>query len=353
MHWTALDGLRGLAVLGVVGFHLGLAPLGSGGWLGVDVFFVISGFVVTTAFARHRLSGADTVDFVLRRAARLLPGLAVFLVVTAVVAVATSAERSADLRAVAASAAQVANLEMIAVGPSATPTRHLWSLSIEWQFYLGLPALVALAARTGRHGALVVLGAALASMALRVVTLRWAVASPWAVYLATPTRLDGLLIGVALALLAPGWHRPIGAVWSGTGLLVTVAALALVPQWYEAPVPTLVLAIPAVTAATALVVRAVVDDSLPAAASRALSSRPLRWVGERSYSIYLWHVLVGVVLLGGGERWPGVWPFTLQAVVSVAAAALVHSVVEQPARLALTVRIDRRLTRRTAIVTAG
>lgn len=357
MHWTALDGLRGLAVLGVVGFHLGLTPLGAGGWLGVDVFFVVSGLVVTTAFARHRRAGADTVDFLLRRAARLVPALGVYLVAVVVVVVATSSRPAAELRAVAASAAQVANIEMIAAGPLGTPTEHLWSLSIEWQFYLALPVVAAVTAAvtadSARRCTLVVLGAALGSMMLRVAALQWAVASPWAIYLATPTRLDGLLVGVALATVPHRGRRRVGPALSGAALAVVIAAMSLVPRWYEVPVPALVLAIPTVTVATALVVRAVVDGSLPRLASRILSTGPLPWIGQRSYSIYLWHVLVGMVLLGGGETWPGLGPFTVQVTASLVVAALAYSIVEQPARRALTVHIDRRLAARIEPVRAG
>ncbi len=340
MHWAALDGLRGIAVTAVVGYHVGVAPLGTGGWLGVDVFFVVSGFVVTTTWLRRHADGGSTAEFVARRAARLLPALAVYLAVVA--AVLLGSGTSADRRALVASLFQVANFEMIARGPATSPTQHLWSLSIEWQFYLLLPfLLLAVHKRSRRLGIVALTGCAALSAATRVLLLGPLDATPWTAYLATPSRLDGLLLGAALAMAAPGRHVAVPTPVVVGAAFVIAAGLAGMPRWYTAPIPALVLGVTVVSICTAVVVGAVADGRLPRPIEVVLTNRTLRWLGERSYSIYLWHVLIAVVLIGDGEQWQGLWIFGLQIAASLAVATAAWTLVEQPSRRALTAAIDR------------
>jgi peptidoglycan/LPS O-acetylase OafA/YrhL len=351
MHWEALDGLRGLAVLAVVGYHVGVAPLG-GGWLGVDIFFVVSGFVVTTTWARRRASGSTTAEFLARRAARLLPALVTYLTVSTAALLATGSRP--DPRALIASLLQVANIEMIVHGPQTTATQHLWSLSIEWQFYVLLPLVLGLiVTRAPKLITVVLIGGAALSIATRAMMLGLFESSAWTVYLATPGRLDGLLLGAALGITTPGRRfvvpRPvvIGAA------VVVGAALAATPRWYEAPRTALMFAIPTVSICSAIVVGAVADHRLPRPIDMVLTSRTLRWLGERSYSIYLWHVLVAVVLIGDGEQWQGLWTFCVQVVASITVAALAWSAVEQPSRRALTAAIERACPAPAGPVRAG
>lgn len=340
MHWAALDGLRGIAVLAVLGYHVGVAPLGTGGWLGVDVFFVVSGFVVTATWARRHADGGGTAEFLARRAARLLPALVVYLAVVA--AVTLGSGTAADRRALVAGLLQVANFEMIARGPATSPTQHLWSLSIEWQFYLFLPfLLVALRRRSPRFSVAALTGCAALSALARVLLLGPLGATPWTAYLATAGRLDGLLLGAALAMASPG-RRVVVPTPVVVGAVVVIAAgLAVMPQWYTAPIPALVFGVPVVSICTAVVVGAATDDRLPRPIEVVLTSRVLRWFGERSYSIYLWHVLIAVVLIGDGEQWQGPWIFFLQVSASIAVATVAWSLVEQPSRRALTAAVDR------------
>lgn len=352
MHWAALDGLRGVAVMAVVGYHVGVAPLGAGGWLGVDVFFVVSGFVVTTTWARRRADGASTAEFLARRAARLLPALVVYLAVVA--AVLLGSGTSADRRALAAGLLQVANFEMIARGPATSPTQHLWSLSIEWQFYLLLPfLLLAVRRRSPRLVVALLAGCAALSATARVLLLGPLDATPWTAYLATPGRLDGLLLGAALGMASPGRRVAVPTLVVSVAALVIAAGLAGMPRWYEAPTPALVLGVPLVSICTAVVVGAAADGRLPRPVEVVLTSGVLRWLGERSYSIYLWHVLIAVVLIGDGEQWKGPWVFCLQVVASIAVAAVAWSVVERPSRRALTAMIDRTWPVPVATVRAG
>ncbi len=340
MHWAALDGLRGAAVLTVVCYHVGLTPIGSGGWLGVDVFFVVSGFVITTTWARRHAAGASPAEFLARRAARLLPALIVYLAVAVLVLL--SSGTPVERRAFLAGLLQVANVEMILRGPATSPTQHLWSLSLEWQFYLVVPTLLLVVRSHSQRIAIALLVVcALLSAATRVVLLGLVDPTGWTAYLATPGRLDGLLLGVALGMTVPGRRLAVPTPLVTGAAIVLGTALAATPRWYEVPQVALVLAVPAVSICTAVVVGAAADHRLPRPIDAVLSSHPLGWLGERSYSIYLWHVLIAVVLIGEGEQWQGVWVFCLQVAASIAVGAAAYALVEQPTRRALNAAIDR------------
>lgn len=339
--------------MAVVCYHLGLAPLGSGGWLGVDVFFVISGFVVSTTWARRRADGGNTTEFFARRAARLLPALVVYLAVALVVLLSSGAP--VEPRAFVAGLLQLANLEMIVRDPATSATQHLWSLSLEWQFYLLVPfLLLAVRGHSRRIATRVLVACAVLSATTRVALLGLVDPTGWTAYLATPGRLDGLLLGAALGVAAPGRRLALPTTLVVGAAIVLGSALTVAPRWYEAPQAALVLATPAVSICTAVVVGAAADNRLPRPVDALLSSRTLRWLGERSYSIYLWHVLIAVVLIGDGEQWQGPLIFCLQVAASIAVATAAWSLVEQPSRRALTAAIDRAWpTSRAVHVRAG
>jgi peptidoglycan/LPS O-acetylase OafA/YrhL len=325
-HLSGLDGLRAVAVLAVVIYHAGLGIL-SGGFLGVEVFFVISGFLITALLLREHASTGriDLVRFWLRRGRRLLPALFFLLAAVLAFAVVVVPDEIASLRADALAAfGYVTNWHLIAGDQSyfesiGRPSlfNHLWSLAIEEQFYLVWPLVLGALLIVGRRLALgaTVLGAAgsAAWMALQFDPA----SDPSRVYYGTDTRLTGLLLGSALAFVwvpsvpvlpspATGLSRrrrrklraraAAAGHWANGRLgwvldVVGIAALAgLVAFFFGAD------AFEPFLYQGGLGILAVVTVALIAAAvhprahiGRLLDVRPLRWVGTRSYSIYLWH----------------------------------------------------------------
>jgi peptidoglycan/LPS O-acetylase OafA/YrhL len=216
-----LDGLRALAVIAVLLYHAEL-PWIPGGFLGVEIFFVISGYLITTLLlAEWRQRGRiDVKAFWLRRARRLLPALYLLLVVTLAYAVVFLPGEVAGLRADAIAAfGYVTNWYLVlghesyfeAIGrPSLL--KHLWSLAVEEQFYLLWPPLLALGLSVGaarwreRRVLLVTLALAVASALLMALLYRPEV-DPSRIYFGSDTRAAGLLIGAALAFAWTPWHK--------------------------------------------------------------------------------------------------------------------------------------------------
>jgi peptidoglycan/LPS O-acetylase OafA/YrhL len=321
-----LDGLRAIAVMAVLLYHADLSFI-PGGFLGVEVFFVISGYLITALLlAEWRQKGTINLkDFWLRRARRLLPALYVLLVVTMTFAVVFLPGEVAGLRAdVIAAVGYVTNWFLIfghesyfeAVGrPSLL--QHLWSLAVEEQFYLIWPIVLAvgLGVGTARRRHRLVLTVALVGAAASAVAMAMLYApgvDPSRIYYGTDTRATGLLCGAALAFLwTPGdkyrsadkWAslRSLGAGrirrkwWPAVPLLLDIVGLAALfalilfgltlgefePFLYKG-------GLVAVALATALLI-AVAVHPRSWVVSRLLGSAPMRWVGVRSYGIYLWH----------------------------------------------------------------
>lgn len=350
----ALDGLRALAVALVVAYHLGYSGV-AGGYVGVEVFFVLSGWLVCALLANeHRTTGRiDLRRFWLRRARRLLPAAVTAVVGTLTVATVVSPDRVAALRSDALAALGYhLNWRLIldhqsyfqaADGPSAL--EHLWSLSIEEQFYLLFPLVCGLllwshgSRRRGGVGpavALVLAGVA-ASTVWRLALYRPQV-DPSRLYFGTDTRAAGLLAGVALGLVwAPGRFRPrrIGLVSAGLDLvgLAGVGALA----WYATAVseqrPTAFgLDFALVQVATLGIIAATVFPA-PTLVGQALSARPLQWIGRRSYGIYLihWPVIVFTARAPGQQPAPTA-VVAAQVAGTVALAAISYRWIEQPVR---------------------
>jgi len=348
-----LDGLRALAVLAVIAYHeqFGWAP---GGLLGVGVFFTLSGFLITSllvgewsAHGRIRLG-----DFWLHRARRLLPALFVMLaVVTAWVTLADRA-RLASLRgAVGAAAGYFSNWYLIAQNQSyfarfapPAPFDHLWSLAVEEQFYLLWPvlliaSLILLRRRSAAAAWLVLPTTLLAALsALAMVSFYQPGLDPTRVYEGTDTRAFGLLIGAILALAWPsrstrGAHSAPGRWARGLLDLAGAAGLAGIgvmiwrvgeysPFAYRGGLVLLSVAAAAVVAATAH------PASLVGAA---LGWRPLRWIGVRSYGIYLWHYPV-IVMTSQANVKPSLPLAGLQVAASILLAALSWELIEEPIR---------------------
>ncbi len=350
-YMPGLDGLRAIAVLAVIAFHeqFGWAP---GGLLGVGVFFTLSGYLITGLLLTQWSDDGrmHLRDFWIRRARRLLPALFVMLaVVTAWVTIADRA-RLANLRgAVLAAATYSSNWYLIAANQSyfarfapPAPLDHLWSLAVEEQFYLLWPALLMLGlfflrknrkASVVRWLALPTLMLAAASV-LEMWKLYQPGFDPTRVYEGTDTRAFGLLIGAALAMLCPASAMRKPARWAG--LLLDgagVAGLAVIglmiwrvgqysPFAYHGGLVLLSVATAAVVAAAAC------PGSL---VGQALGWRPLRWIGARSYGIYLWHYPV-IVLTSPANTTEDLPRAVWQIAASVILAALSWHFVEEPVR---------------------
>ena len=293
---AALDGLRAVAVTAVVAYHLGGGAAGAvrGGFLGVDLFFVLSGYLITGLLVReHRdRSRIDLVGFWERRVRRLLPAL---LLVLVVVALATwwaarpetwSARRGDALWTLA----YLANWHFVAAGEDyfaayagASPLRHTWSLSIEEQFYLLWPLVVVGCLRVRRELLAVVAGVLVVASA---AAMAWAygAASLSRAYYGTDGRVQQLLVGALLALLlarARRLPRYAGPAAFAALLLALVLASDAAPVYYRGGA----LAFAALTAVVVADVELRPDGGL----ARALSWAPAAALGRISYGVYLWH----------------------------------------------------------------
>ncbi len=302
-YMPGLDGLRAVAVISVLLYHAEYS-WAIGGFLGVEVFFVISGYLITSLLlAEWRDRGAiDLRRFWLRRARRLLPALFAVIAVTTVVAVFFLPDEVASLRGDVVSAlAYVTNWNFIfgaksyfeAIGrPSMV--QHLWSLAVEEQFYLLWPLLFIGGMRVfGRKRfPLIVVGGAIAS-----TVLMWLLydpdGDPSRVYYGTDTRASGILIGCALAFVWSPWRlRPnvsVGArqLLNVVGGIATVVLLAMLFRTDEFASSLYRGGLLRLDLVTAIVIAVVVHPA--ARLGRVFGVRPLRWVGLRSYGIYLWH----------------------------------------------------------------
>jgi peptidoglycan/LPS O-acetylase OafA/YrhL len=366
-----LDGLRALAVIAVLLYHAQLAWI-PGGFLGVEVFFVISGYLITALLlAEWRQRGSiDLKTFWMRRARRLLPALYVLLIATLAFAVVFLPGEVAGLRGdVLAAFGYVTNWYLIfgqesyfeSVGrPSLL--QHLWSLAVEEQFYLIWPPVLALglglgATRLRRRRVLTIalVGAAVSAVAMALLYVPGA--DPSRIYYGTDTRATGLLFGAALAFLwSPGErHRPAEARhhrltlpargrfrrrWGWTApLLLDVLGLAALGAlvWFCLHLgefqPFLYRGGFALVALTTTATIMAVVHPYTLIGARLLGSAPLRWIGLRSYGIYLWHWPVFMVTRPELDvPIDGLPLLALRLTATVALAHLSYRYIETPVR---------------------
>jgi peptidoglycan/LPS O-acetylase OafA/YrhL len=350
-YWAALDGLRGIAVAAVLLYHFG-APVGTGGYLGVDLFFVISGCVVTTSLRRSLAKGATLPEFFVRRAARLLPNLLLLL---------TTAELwdrwhdgswfGGHGKAVLTGITQTSNLWSYG---GRQEIGHLWSLSEEWQFYLILPFLLpAFCARGVSTGVRWAFGVAAASMALRPIMDLAFHATVGHIYLWPITRLDNLMLGVAVALLVEQGRRPSNPTLPLVAGAGVGGALLLAPFWYLRPELSLFGIMPAVALGSFVLVWSLVSARPDAALNRFLALSPLQYLGKRSYSVYLWHYFLGVAVIAHGETWHGASIFARQVTLSLLVGFSAYAWLEQPARARVQAWLDRRAERASDLTRSG
>lgn len=349
-----LDGIRALAVLAVLATHAGI-PFLPGGFIGVDVFFVLSGFLITSLLYDELVvkGRIDLGRFWTRRARRLLPAALVMIVAVVAARRLFVPDAVAGLRWDAITAAlwsgnwrwALQGTNYFARTGVASPLQHTWSLAVEEQFYLLWP-LALLACRAVRRRRLLALSlAGVAASALATYVLS-GVASSGRVYFGTDTRAQELLVGAALAaLLAPTWRwladtplgerspqpagrRPLPLLLSAGGL----AALTVIATKADGALGEFRDGLMLITAlaAAALVAGVVLDSGQPVA--WLLSTRPLVGIGRISYGIYLWHWPVYLAL--DGER-TGLHGYVLAALrvgVTGVLAGASFLLIERPAR---------------------
>jgi peptidoglycan/LPS O-acetylase OafA/YrhL len=286
-----LDGMRAIAVLSVIGFHLHRSTI-PGGYLGVDMFFVLSGFLITSIIWREALAGNFSIAlFYDRRIRRIMPALLVLLVVTTIVA--TLLLLPADLigyaKSLIAALAFVANVyfwrdsDYFSRAAEEKPLLHLWSLAVEEQFYILFPLLLVLLARRLPKVALpVVIALTLGSLAAYVLAVFIGAGSP--AFFLLPTRAWELGFGAAIALLQSRTHLPRVTVAPLAALGVALVAIGIARPLD--PYGLMPAALPVVVGTTLIILT---GRGSPSLVNRALAAQPLVFIGLISYSLYLWH----------------------------------------------------------------
>lgn len=309
-----IEGLRAIAVGSVLLWHADF-PWLPGGFVGVDVFFVISGYLMTNLLARELQERGHISfrGFYARRAKRLLPASAFTLVMVAALALVLLPKiRWVDVsKDVIFSGLYLVNwrlangsVDYLAAHSAPSPVQHFWSLAVEEQFYIVWPlllGLIGLLARrvTNKRGPMII-GLSLIAVPSFLWSVHYTAAAPEKAYFVTTTRLWELAVGGLVALLAPALlavlRERAAAVIGWLGLLA-VAGTVLVLRT-DVPFPGSVAAIPVLGTAAVIAVGPSAGRWGPVAALR---NKPMQWVGKLSYSLYLWHwpvlVFAAAVLL--------------------------------------------------------
>jgi peptidoglycan/LPS O-acetylase OafA/YrhL len=363
-----------VAVALVLADHGGIPGL-AGGFLGVDIFFVLSGFLITSLLLDElgRTGRIDLGGFWIRRARRLLPALVLMVLMVAVGRQFFSPEAVAGLRDDAvATFCWVANWMFVAdktdyfsQGAPPSPLQHAWSLGVEEQYYIIWPLVliavaVSLAARARRRRRWATLGGvrltvfllatfgALASAAAAILLASDATRDR--VYFGTDTRAQALLAGAAAsALLVGDWSSlnrgwsPIRSRWGRVAArLLPVIGMVLLAAAAHYAIGSarefrggLLIAVS--VAAVLVVAPAALDPRGPVAT--VLAWRPLVWLGTISYGVYLWHWPIFLVLSGERTGWSGLSLFGLRCVATLAVATVSWRLIEQPVRRWRPVRV--------------
>lgn len=329
-----IDGLRAVAIAAIVLYHADISSL-PGGFIGVDVFFVISGYLITTLLTRE-LETTGTIaltEFYARRVRRLLPalGLTVICTLAAVCILLSPVEVETAANTAIATALYVSNFYFITqaadyFSPNSQhdPLLHTWSLGVEEQFYILWPLFVVTAYRLGGKRGFI----AFCAMTVVFSFAAWLKVSPtWAFY-SSPTRAWELGIGALCSFVSLRSSALINTVIGVAGLaaITSYAALANANDKLAMAVPTL--------GAAAILVS---GSASGAFASRVLAVWPLRMVGRISYGWYLWHWPVLVIVQQSLEVWLPLSTRLWCVVASFALAILSYALVERPIRFSQSV----------------
>lgn len=345
-----IQGLRSVAVIAVLLYHLGV-PFVPGGFVGVDVFFVISGFLITGLLLRQLVEDGrvSLVGFYARRARRLLPAATLVLVVTAALtAVLLPVTRWASIGwDLIASASYVQNwrlaadsVDYLTSDAAPGPLQHYWSLAVEEQFYLVWPLLLIaagglLTGKRRRRGPipmerlrpLLLVALTLVLLPSLAWSIHYTATAPGPAYFASTTRFWQLALGALLAVAVAQLERLPHAVatiagWAGMGGIIASAVLID----GSVPYPGSAALIP--TVSSALVIAAGVGRA-PLGPGLVLGTRPMTFLGDISYSLYLWHwplIVLATAVVGEPDAVTG----TVIAGLSIGLAYLTYTLVEKP-----------------------
>lgn len=363
----ALDGLRAVAVALVLADHGGV-PGVSGGFIGVDLFFVLSGFLITSLLVDelHRTGRIDLRGFWIRRGRRLLPALVLMVLTVAIAHELLPSDAVVGLREDAVAAFfWVANWRFVAQhtdyfteAGTPSPLQHTWSLGVEEQYYFLWPLLLIavallLAFRARRHGRLATVGGVrltvflLASAGAAVSATAAEVLASDAtrdrVYFGTDTRAQALLIGAAAAALLVADWPALTAGWSVVRTrrgrwvarllpLAGLAVLAVAAHRATGSAAEFQGGLLTTVAVAAIAVIAPVALHQSGLVARALAWAPLVWLGTISYGVYLWHWPVFLVLTGERTGWSGWTLFAARCAVTLVVAGVSWWAIEEPIR---------------------
>lgn len=347
-HMNGLDGLRAIAVLAVIGYHLNLDFI-PGGLLGVGIFFVLSGYLITdillTQWQEHgRISLGD---FWVRRVRRLLPGMITMTAAVMIWLLCTDPARLASLRGdIVSGVLYISNWWYIfhnvsyfeSFGPP-SPFGHFWSLAVEEQFYIVWPLLlVAAIVLFKRKGWLVVFIVVAAELSAGAMAIMYNPdLDPSRVYYGTDARAFALLAGAALAVVWPS--RKLSSSLARVNRLVLDVLGLVALAWliymmlnsseYDPSLYRGGMVLQAI--ATTLLVAVLAHPS--SFLARLIGAKPLRWIGERSYGLYLWHYPV-IILTSPTVDTGGAHPvrMLIQVAATVALASLSLKYIENPIR---------------------
>lgn len=343
-----IDGLRAIAVLSVVVFHLKRDWL-PGGFIGVDVFFVISGFLITALILEAQRTGTFSLSgFYQRRIARIAP--AFILVATATLFFAWLVYMPQDFASsgavFVAALLSVANMKFIyqgdyfAFSPDAQPFLHYWSLSVEEQFYMVFPlSVVGLMAFAPRHARVIVAGALAASFAVCVVLTYQ---SPQWAFFSLPSRAWELLAGSLAAMTAapfkPGAFGKLGSGLRAAGLALILLSCLLLSG--DMAIPGFFALLPVIGAVTLVSVNPAEGD----VSSRLLQLPAVVLVGKLSYTLYLWHYPIFCLVDYHFYTSSEIFRTAAKLVLTVLAVSATYLLVEAPGRSFLNRRHNKLMS---------
>ena len=302
-----LDGIRGVAIAAILTVHsseflvvgikhkplyYALYRLMATGWLGVDIFFVLSGFLITTILLEDNGRADFWSRFYLHRSLRILPAFAVVFGLTVAVIYFLLPETHLTAAVILPAIFFTENWTVLN-GTNMPMLPHLWSLAVEEQFYLVWPQFVR---RVSSATVLKLsLGLAVASELLRVI-LALNHVGVWIIYAITPTRIDGLALGAALAtaVTLPATHQFLAVYWRRIAVASVFFLIASFVVLHRSLLPdnvlSQILGIPAAILLTAMLIYGSVASTLPSLLRRTLANPVLAYLGRRSYSLYLIHL---------------------------------------------------------------
>ncbi|WP_211747800.1 acyltransferase family protein [Paenibacillus sp. Marseille-Q4541] len=347
-YMPGLDGLRAISVLAVMAYHLNV-EWASGGLLGVAIFFVLSGYLITDQILlQWKKDGRlHLTNFWIRRAKRLIPSMFVMLIFVAVWLLISDPSRLSALKGDFASAAfYVNNWYLIfhdisyfeSFGPQ-SPIGHLWSLAIEEQFYMLWPlllfGLLHVTRQRGKLFLIIMTGSIVSALAMMILYTPGT--DPSRVYYGTDTRAFGLLIGAALAVIwpsVPARSRVFGthSNWMDmTGVLLLAILLCMIVYTDEYGSFLYEGGLFLVSILTALLIAILAHPHSRIA--KMMGLRPLRWIGVRSYSLYVWHYPIMVLTSSNVNTDQGsMVRIILQILASFLFAAVSYTYIEEPIR---------------------